>query len=715
MDRYKECERVLKTAAIQQCKERGNLIRQDFVNIATVTAEDVTPVNDAGQLVRQIFSEGAAVDTAVLRGACSILLDTLTLIKRSKEQSTSHENTNFDNKRSLAFVSEAIKKQQFQENSVSANLCHIVDQNRRSCFADRNDGAVFDDFDDGFYELNVLQDDVVESSSDASAPDDDQEVMNTYITSYKNRYGNQGLTVLSDNGAVKKTQHVGISTDDDNAKIPRNLHMQHIFGITGQARMDIGFNAFEPYYEHGIPPNPSVRENGVTHYVGGMYPPLHTYYSKDNKGRAPVLGLISQNCLRRTFSKQKPNLADRLLQQSKQSKSGSAPFALLARDTKCNNNGKNALLINETVLRHHSSPLVSTTEHIAFIGKESIRTFKCNNYTARIVPSIVSQQREACSSLFTSEVSQGRMLSRMVQKLMRYEYVQSGTAAMWRSSTDAISKAISNIEWGCLWQDWNYFSGGLLTEIDMQRVKDHIRLLTEHGIADTATILRNVCSEFAAHLRKTKENLQGTSDVTEIVPQLVSTYIAKVLTVFNEHYRDLRNSIYMDLKSINNRGFQQTVTSILEAKRIDDGLKGGPQIKEPILYVDRDVETKMRLELLPTHRAEAADLLYLTSVDQIIGEDLMEDPNLSGEPFLNMLSLPQHPEVNARQLNMTSTALDLCKKCFEGYKNGSFGLEKTKAAKGLTVLNALVTLLKNYEKQFSGARNLRDFLGTAHR
>ncbi|CDR94299.1 hypothetical protein, conserved [Babesia bigemina] len=714
MDRHKECERVLKTAAVQQCKERGNLIRQDFVTIATVTAEDVLPVNDAGEFVRQIISDNAAVDKAVLRGACSILLDTLALIKHKKEQSSSNDNTAFDNKSTLAFVSGAIKGQPFQENSVSANLCHIVDRNGNSCFEDRDDGAVFNDFDDGFYELNVLQDDVVESSSDASASDDDQEVMNTYITSYRNRYGNQALTVLSDNGSTKKTHQGGILIDET-AKIPRNLHMQQLFGVTGQTHADIVSNAFEPYYDHGIVSNPSTRENGVTHYVGGMYPPLHTYYSKDDKGRTSAVGLVSQNCLRRTFSPKKQNFADRLLQQSKQNKSGAMPFALLARDAERGNNGKDALLINETVIRHHASPIAAPIEHVAFIGKDKIRTFKCNIYTARILPNMVAQQQEVCSSLFTSEVSQGRMLSRMVQKLMRYEYVNSGTAAMWRGSTDAIAKAISNIEWGCLWQDWNYFSGGLLTEIDMQRIKQHLMLLTERGITDKTTILRNVCSEFAAHLSKTKEaNVQGASNVTETMQQIVSKYIAEVLAAFDERYCDLRNIIYMDLRSINNRGFQQTVTSILESKGIDDGLKAGSHIKESVVYVDREIETKMRLELLPTHRAEAADLLSLTSVDEIVGEDIMQNPDLSGEPFLNMLSLPQHPAANARQLNITSTALDLCKKCFEGYKNGSFCLEKNKTAKGLTVLNSLVTLLKNYEKPFSGARNLRDFLGAAH-
>ncbi|GIX63088.1 uncharacterized protein BcabD6B2_25230 [Babesia caballi] len=717
MDRYRECERVLKVAAAQQCKEQGNLIKQDFATIAVSVSNRIAPVRDARELIRRFFPQGGAVDHRVLAQSCDILLDTLSVIERRARRAPIEKLTRGYEKRTLSDVAGLVRGRKFQEGDIRLSLCHLLG-NADVGNASRGDGAcIFNEFDDGFYELNVVGSrDVAEPSSRGQRTSDLTEALDVYTKSVKSRYVSQGLTILSDDGDARRKGAGDAHAEVDSPAPPKNTNIQRLFGVSGQMVPETAANVFEPYYEPVTPLPASKRENGVTHYVGGMYPPLHTYYAKSSADREGRFAILSQNSLRRVSCERQPQLADRLLKQSKNFKGAATPFALLARAKEGSSYTKDMVLINESALRSQATPAPAPVEYVAIIGKGVIRTFKCTTYTARIQPNIKVQQRKICSSLFTLEVEREKMLSKMLLKLLRYEYAWRSLASQWRSHIDAIAKAISNLEWGCLWRDWNFFTGGLVTEIDREHISQRLRTFRQHEMPEAATALRNVCYEFVEHLNTVKQKyVRGEIDVVEVGPQLVDWYRTKVLDAFKLCYSDVRNSIYTDLKSINNKGFPQMVAAILETKHTADESTGGDTPKMTVQLRDAGEVLQMRLELLPKHKADATDALTLTSIEDMVSKGLLEHHSWSAEPFWGLLTSSQNSDTNAKQLNLTYTAVDVCKKCSDGYKNGTFSFEKAKTAKALAVLNALVTLLKNSEKCFTGTRMLQDFLGTPYR
>ncbi|KAK1936503.1 hypothetical protein X943_003911 [Babesia divergens] len=708
MDRYKECERFLKVAVAQQCKERGSLIKQDFAAVGKTTTGQISQISDASELIRQCFSMRGTADYQVLRKGCDILIDTLNFVDHGNETEGSDERQTIRKDRSLAGISKLLKECVFDES-------HICDDMNTSSAKKDADTHLFQKFGNGFYELDVLRKpDVLEPLHRPVAPEEAKEAINSYTCGSRGRYSGQGLSILPDDESSQQNDTTDVDMSDDFVA-PKNLNIQQLFGIPGQTRSSIMEHPFEPYYEcSDSAVTLANRDNDVTQYVGGLYPPLHTFYSSRPKYREHVSSIVSKNYLRRVFRERKPNLADHLLEKGKSRIANEDPLALVVRESQSNHGTKEMLLVNESLIRSKSSPDAAPVEYVAFIGEGIIRTFKCSTYSARIFPNRESRQSKMCSSLFASEVAQERLQSRMLLKLLRYEFAWRSMASHWRNHNDVISKAISNIEWGCMWQDWNFFTGGIVTELDMQNMIQRLQHFKEEEMDTTATVLRDVCDEFLNHLSTLRRSYEsGELDVSTVVPELLQMYNTKVLGAFQNCYGDIRTGIYNDLKPLHSKMFPQ-LTAITSSKHAEgEGTSGTPS-GAPLKLVDKEV-LQMRLELLPKHNSDAIDMLSLTSIDDIIGPRLMDHPQFSGEPFLHLLTKPQEFNVNDRRLNITSTAMDLCKKCSEAYTKQAFTMDKRKAAKALSVLNALVVLLKNSERVFPNSKSLQEYLGTSLR
>ncbi|ORM41998.1 uncharacterized protein BXIN_1041 [Babesia sp. Xinjiang] len=276
-------------------------------------------------------------------------------------------------------------------------------------------------------------------------------------------------------------------------------------------------------------------------------------------------------------------------------------------------------------------------------------------------------------------------------------------------------QTISNIQWGCLWQDWNFFPGDVITEVDTQHLAQRLSEFGEQEIDDLIRSLRNACYKFTDQVNTYKQKYyEGEMQAVDIVTQLLSIYTNDVLEPLTRCYSVIRNRIYMDIKHLGNKRFPQMIADILESGYSDDNVTGSDRPKPTVQFRDAAELLQQRVELLPKHKSDATDLSTLTSLDDIIGKSLMDHPGLSGEPFFASFTSTKLLDVSSTQLKLTSTAMDLYKKCFEGYKKGIFTVEKSKSAKSLVVLNILVTLIKNHEKQFTKGRNFRGFLGISN-
>lgn len=128
MDRYKECERFLKVAVAQQCKERGSLIKQDFAAVGKTTTGKISQIADASELIRQCFSMRGTADYQVLRKGCDILIDTLNFADHGNETEGSDERQTIRKDRSLAEISKLLKECVFDESDLSVCVCRFCSQ-----------------------------------------------------------------------------------------------------------------------------------------------------------------------------------------------------------------------------------------------------------------------------------------------------------------------------------------------------------------------------------------------------------------------------------------------------------------------------------------------------------------------------------------------------------------------------------------------------------
>ncbi|GFE54031.1 elongation factor P [Babesia ovis] len=709
MDRYKGSERALKIAAAQQCKDNGTVIKQDFVAIATSASTNITPVNNAAEVVRHCFLERAAADRHVLRTGFDILLDTVELIERITEQKVTNNGHQNDKRKSLNKVAELAKGHQFKETSKSVILCHISGDTHVYAGASDGDSGIINELGDSFYDLNIVERrPTVESSRVSSANSNVKETLDAYTSTANNRYVAQGFTILSDDSNHRNKGGSETSNSEDTAA-PKNLNLQALCAMSGQPLLVGCENPFEAYYENFNQTSALNKENNVTHYVGGMYPPFHTYYSKGGAGKENVMPMISQNFLRRIHCEQGPKLADNLLKQCKEGE----PFAFVAKTLSNEHTAKDVVFINESALRFQVSPATSPIEHIAFIGKKP-KVYKCTTYTARVHPNMSIHQRRLCYSLLTSDVEQGKLVSKLLLKLMRYEYALKNAASEWRSHNEEISKAISNIQWGCLWQNWNFFSGDLITEADLQQLPEKLKQLEEEDVDESLTTLRSVCRQFIETVNmEIKKYERGELQVVDLVSKIVSMYTNDVVAAFETCYEEIRNHVYLDLRA-NSKTFPQMLANILDSSHAGNRITNVDTHNAPIEYKDPSEILQLRAELLPKHQPDAIDPSTLTSLDDIIGKGLMEHPGLSGEPFMGYFTANQVLDMNTKQSYITSTAVDLYKKCADYHKKNKFALDKSKSAKALVVLNSLITLLKNNEKRFGRAKDLRDFLSVSN-
>ncbi|ORM41999.1 uncharacterized protein BXIN_1042 [Babesia sp. Xinjiang] len=372
MDRYKSCERALKIAAAQQCKQHGNVIKQDFAAIAVKAASQVTPVKDTREHVKECFSRRAAVDTQVLKTGCDILLDTLELIERITSPVANDDSRDSAENVSLATIARLAKARQFQQEDATVSLCkylifffetlligHISGNTAANVTSRNVERSIFNDLGDSFYDLNVVENrNIVESSGTSMASRDVQEAISAYTATAKSHYVGQVFTVLPDDSGDSTKATKEPSVQKDHGMVSKNLNIQRICGASGHIECELGLNPFEQYYDLFNPPRCYQKKNNVTHYVGGMYPPLHTYYSKDNASREDTFTIVSQNCLRRVSCKRVPKLADHLQKQTQRCVSD-IPFAFLGKTTAGGHHAKDLVFINESTLRRHASPAMA--------------------------------------------------------------------------------------------------------------------------------------------------------------------------------------------------------------------------------------------------------------------------------------------------------------------------------------------------------------------
>lgn len=717
MDRYKECERMLKVAVGQQCKDNGNLIKQDFGLISrTVTGQPRT-TEDVGEFIRRCFSYQGAADVKNLKRSCGILMDTveyLTQREDSKAERDKRELVDKDNY--LSNLKKLMKGRRIEEGDTIVNICHISDNISSGEAQSNGKSNIFQDFEDGFYGLEIVRShETAEELRSAAADDDTRGAIEDYTNGSKSRYVGQGITILSEDADHRNTEDSSADTSDDEP-IPKNLNMRKIFGMFGQSQLQVIESPFDAYYESDEKVGHTSKEDVPTHHIGSLHPPLHTYYTKGDKRKETIFNIASKNCLRKLYRKKEPKFVEKLRKHQEMDVEGSSHFALLAKGTRGQNRSKDMLLMNETALRSNTSPDKSPVEYIAFIGERSIRTFKCHSFGAYIYPNMESQQTEMCSSVFSSEVEQEKLRSRMLLKLLRYEFAWRNAPSQWRANNDAITKAISNIEWGCMWQDWNFFIGGLVTELDVQNILQRLKMFKSQEMNEAATALREMCDEFQDRLnvlQSTEPN--DSSEISTALTGLLNEYRNKVLDAFGKCYSGIRSNIYTDLKPLHSKGFPPLLPATTVSGDSESEVQQGSTIAQSVEYVSEEEVLQMRQELLPIHNKDALDMASLTSLEDIMEPRLMGHSSFLGEPFLDLLQNPQNFEIKARKFNITGTAMDLYKKCSEAFRCKNIGVDKATIAKGLTVLNALVILLKHSERVFTNSKALQDSFGASFR
>eukprot|EP00371_Babesia_bovis_P002120 XP_001610767.1 hypothetical protein [Babesia bovis T2Bo] len=357
MDRYRATERTLKLAATHSCKVNGAIIKDDFVNIATRAASEGVTLKGTKELVKECFLEKATSDTNTLQNGCNLLIDTLALLEGLSNPKTVREDYKSNTKTSLATIAKCAKGCQFKQSDKTVVLCNISDINAFISINGKTD-LCSNEHSDGFYNLNILESRRVgETSRVSSVNNNVLETLEAYTGGTKNLSFGQGFTILSEKNIIDNADTSDIIKDDDESFLLKNVNVTQLLPGSHQTVIKSVYNPFEPYYEDLKEVYACSRDNGVTTYVGGMYPPLHTYYTKHTGRKHIISPIVSQNCIRQVWCEPRSTLANSLLKSSKKSKN-KLPFAFVVPG-QVEDNYIDIVFINVSTIRSHSSASLS--------------------------------------------------------------------------------------------------------------------------------------------------------------------------------------------------------------------------------------------------------------------------------------------------------------------------------------------------------------------
>lgn len=256
---------------------------------------------------------------------------------------------------------------------------------------------------------------------------------------------------------------------------------------------------------------------------------------------------------------------------------------------------------------------------------------------------------------------------------------------------------ISGITLGCLWDDWNFYGGGIVTETQNEELSGNPKLYLD-SLENNELVL--LCRSFIDSLDVSGRNLDTFEDIFAVISEIVNSYRTLVMKNFNEDYLKIMKQSFLELKTKSAPSDIALLTPDLSELSVSSTSS---------MDKESDVESELnsqREQVLPTFNRFAKTPEELTDLNKLVSFLLADDTeSFIREPFTDLSTI-------TKIKNVSKTVINCSKSINKRSKNPN--LKDTDVVlSALKILDLLIFLLQKSSKSFNSAKDLHSFITNA--
>eukprot|EP00375_Theileria_parva_P003767 XP_766453.1 hypothetical protein [Theileria parva strain Muguga] len=306
-------------------------------------------------------------------------------------------------------------------------------------------------------------------------------------------------------------------------------------------------------------------------------------------------------------------------------------------------------------------------------------------------------QKSCIRKFFASEVVRLNLVNKVILKLKRHQNARAFTAKDMKKHADQINKMISGITLGCLWDDWNFYGGGIVTETQNEELSGNPKLYLD-SLENNELVL--LCRSFIDSLDVSGRNLDTFEDIFAVISEIVNSYRTLVMKNFNEDYLKIMKQSFLELKTKSAPSDIALLTPDLSELSVSSTSS---------MDKESDVESELnsqREQVLPTFNRFAKTPEELTDLNKLVSFLLADDTeSFIREPFTDLSTI-------TKIKNVSKTVINCSKSINKRSKNPN--LKDTDVVlSALKILDLLIFLLQKSSKSFNSAKDLHSFITNA--